>query len=141
LQVLVHELIHVTLDNEDGHTGRFRAIAKMVGLESPLLEVHADLALTEQCEWLTKELGEYPHAGMDKLAEILTGAPVGPGGVPISGSPMRRWTSGPKTQTARMIKCMCPVDSCGYSLRTTRRWIDVATPICPVHLSAMTVGA
>lgn len=37
----------------------------------------------------------------------------------------------PKKQTTRMLKCECP--QCGYTVRTTRKWLDVAVPVCPVH--------
>jgi len=37
-----------------------------------------------------------------------------------------------KKQKARMIKCTCP--KCGYILRTSKKNIDLAIPICPVTL-------
>ena len=35
-------------------------------------------------------------------------------------------------QTTRMLKCECP--ACGYTVRTTRKWLDIAVPTCPVCL-------
>ena len=40
-----------------------------------------------------------------------------------------------KKQGTRMVKCVC---ECGYTVRTTAKWIDVGVPHCPHH-GAMTV--
>jgi len=48
-------------------------------------------------------LGPYPHAA------IITGQT--------------------KTQSTRMLKLCCP--SCGYTVRTTAKWLKVGLPICP----------
>ena len=32
-------------------------------------------------------------------------------------------------QSTRMLKVLCP--SCGYTLRTTARWLAVGFPTCP----------
>jgi hypothetical protein len=37
-----------------------------------------------------------------------------------------------------MIKCACP--SCGYTARTTRKWLDAAgAPVCPTDNETMEV--
>lgn len=33
------------------------------------------------------------------------------------------------TQTTRLIKLACP--ACGYTVRTTQKWLDVGLPVCP----------
>ena len=58
------------------------------------------------------ELGSYPHNSMSRDKK--------------------------KRQGTRMIKCTC--DECGYAVRTSQKWIDVALPICPIHNSIMVIG-
>ncbi len=153
--ILVHELIHVALDNADGHRGRFAKMAKQLGLEAPLLSLQASVKLTEQAALIAQWLGPYPHIQMDMLAKILAGEIAGeakPGsGGPISTVPPSRWGSGPKRQTSRLLKAWCPkpvrvkgsnkYDSCNYTVRVTRKWVDIAVPTCPIHGHAMTVEA
>ena len=79
-----------------------------------------------QCAAIVAALGEYPGAMVD-LAGILSRTPVGTDGVPSS--------SGPKKQGTRMIKLVCEISDCecgGYTVRTTRRWIETGLPLCPV---------
>jgi len=41
-----------------------------------------------------------------------------------------------KKQTTRLVKCEC--DGCGYTVRTTRKWIEAAgAPICPTDNEQM----
>lgn len=34
-------------------------------------------------------------------------------------------------QTTRLLKCQC--DICGYTVRVTRKWLDIGAPHCPDH--------
>ncbi len=56
-------------------------------------------------------LPAYPHSAM-----TVAGVTVRPEGAPGPGS--------------RLLKVDCP--ACGYTLRTTRRWLLVKVPACPV---------
>lgn len=43
-----------------------------------------------------------------------------------------RQSSGPKKQSARMMKCECT--ECGYLVRTAKKWLDEkGPPHCPDH--------
>ncbi len=47
-------------------------------------------------------------------------------------------TNGRKKQVARLVKCQCA--TCGYTVRTTRQWLDdMGAPHCPQH-GEMTVA-
>ena len=35
-----------------------------------------------------------------------------------------------KKQTTRLIKVFCPDPGCGYTVRTTAKWLAVGTPTC-----------
>lgn len=38
-------------------------------------------------------------------------------------------------QGTRLLKCECPV--CGYTVRTTAKWLEQGSPICPTHNGPM----
>jgi len=37
----------------------------------------------------------------------------------------------------RWIKCSCP--SCGYGVRTSKKWLRVSPPLCPTCTTGVTV--
>lgn len=103
LAVLVHELIHAKLPFEAGHKALFKEEMDRVGLVGKATATKAGEKLTTDLALWASELGDYPHATLD-LSKV-------------------------KKQTTRMVKIEC-VD-CGYTLRTTRKWIEVGVPSCP----------
>lgn len=114
LATLVHEIVHAVVGNKAKHGKVFGTCARKVGLEGKLTATHAGQILTADIhDWL-KALEAYPHAKLD----LLKG--------PI------------KKQTTRMVKCKC--DECGYVCRTTKKWLEVGPPHCPVH-GAMSIDA
>lgn len=138
IMVLIHELIHVALNNQDGHTKRFREAALLLGLVPPLLSLHATVELEADALRLAAKLGDYPHAGMDKLRELITGTGPRDGKTgPQSETPNSKFWSAPPRQRNRQIRCQCT--ACGYTLRASRKWIDVKVPVCPVDLTEMVV--
>lgn len=103
LDVLVHELIHAVVGNEAGHKGPFRKLAKAIGLQGKMTATVTDEALANRLLELTAALGPYPHAQLSSLTVTK--------------------------QTTRMLKVQC--DGCGFTCRTTRKWLDeVGTPTC-----------
>jgi hypothetical protein len=107
--ILAHELVHVAVGIEYGHRGPFKTVAMKIGLEGRMPSTIAGEAFKRFLAPILETVGPYPHA------ELLVGQ-----------------TSGPKKQTARLIKCACPV--CGFPARTTRQWLeDIGPPVCPRH--------
>lgn len=108
LPVLVHEICHAVVGNENKHNKVFGKCARAVGLEGKLTSTVAGEELTGKCiEWMHK-LGDYPHAKLDST---------------------KRPT---KKQSTRMIKMEC--GGCGYVARTSRKWLDEVGPAhCPNH--------
>lgn len=108
LSVLVHELIHATVGNAERHNKVFGKCARAVGLEGKLTSTLASEKLIAEFKHWVAELGDYPHAKLDKLL-----SPV-------------------KKQGTRMIKMEC--GQCGYTARTTKKWLDEAGAAwCPKH--------
>ena len=55
---------------------------------------------------------------------------------PLCGKPGKHYGDQVLPQTTRMLKCVC--GKCGYTCRTTRKWLDAAgSPICPCSGEAM----
>lgn len=105
LTTLVHELVHVTVGLKAGHKGQFIECARKVGLLSPWTQSAASDDLADRIGQWISQLGDYPHAALTKM------------------------TNGQKKQTTRLIKCNCP--ECGYTIRTTMKWLLTAEPVCP----------
>lgn len=106
LETLAHELVHATVGLEAGHKGPFAKCARKIGLEGKLTATHAGEDLQYALNAVVGAIGDdYPH-------EKLLG------------------TANVKKQTTRLIKCACP--ECGYTVRTTRQWLDMGAPKCGV---------
>lgn len=127
LRVLLHELIHASLDGpdgiRDGHRGKFAEIATRLGFTGPMTETPASPSLQAECLTIAAVLGEYPHGAL-RVKTLVNKTPV-----PVGGG-NGGWHSGPRAQTNRHAKCLCPC--CGYTVRTTAKWLAVGFPRCPV---------
>jgi len=118
LCVLLHELIHATLENWErgaGHGKRFWRLAKVLGFSRPLTTAtiatdDAGRNLRSLLNVWAAALGDYPHAGVNFAAH---------------DAQRRR-------QSTRMLKAECLADGCGFKVRITRTWAQRATPLCPV---------
>lgn len=102
LEILVHELVHTAVGTKEGHKGPFRVTAKAVGLEGKMTSTNAGETLMVRLRDIEKKLVKYPHAKLTPLTK--------------------------KPQSTRMLKVTC--DSCGYLLRTSRKWADLGAPTC-----------
>jgi len=109
---LIHELVHATVGLKAGHGAIFRKCAVAVGLEGKMTATTASEKLKETMKEWFSFVGDYPHA-------VLSGM-----------------TDGIKKQSTRMIKCEC--EECGYTVRTSQKWLAVATPKCPTCDEMMT---
>jgi hypothetical protein len=122
LGTLLHELIHVGDDCASGHKGRFAEAAVRLGLEGSMLATTPSVDLAAELMCLAETLGAYPHGA---LHPVVAQVPVTPDGKPTPG----RVHSGPRKQSTRMLKVVCP--DCGYTVRTTSKWLEVGNPRCP----------
>lgn len=106
LDVLLHELCHAVLGLEEGHGPNFRALATDLGMTGKMTATIASPELVEELKPIIVQLGAYPHAALSAFAQ-------------------------PKKQTTRLIKLVCPSEDCGYTVRTTKKWLEVGFPTCP----------
>lgn len=109
LRVLVHELIHAVDDCASGHRGAFAKMFRLVGMTGKRTECAAGEELTAKLKLIADGLGAYPHGAIKR---------------------QQKGGKGEKTQTTRMLKVLCANEGCGYTLRTTRQWLDVGLPTC-----------
>lgn len=101
--VLAHELAHAATPGA-GHKGAFVACCKAVGLtDGPPTSVNPGPELAAILKELAEPLGAYAHS------------PITPLSVPAK-------------QSTRMLKVVC--GDCGYTLRTTQKWLDIGVPSC-----------
>jgi len=105
LDVLVHELVHVTVGLAAGHKGAFAVCARTIGLEGKMTATVAGAELQQRLKAMSGKLGEYPHGSLDRMV------------------------SGRKVQKGRLIKVYCA--GCGYTLRSAMSWLLIAVPKCP----------
>jgi hypothetical protein len=123
---LLHELIHAADDCASGHKGAFTQAATRLGFEGPMTQTPPGIELAAEVITLAEALGPFPHARLDPAAADAP-TPVPPGApAPDSGGKVH---SGPGKQGTRLIKLTTPC--CGYTVRTTRKWLDQGYPLCP----------
>ena len=102
-KALVHEMVHAT--GAMGHRGKFPKIAKAIGLRKPWRATQASPELQARLNALIAKLGPYPHATLD-----------------VSMMPHKK-------DGTRLQKVVCA--DCGYTIRTTKLWIEKGLPTCP----------
>lgn len=112
LPTLVHEMVHSAVGVGEGHNKVFKKFALAVGLEGKMTSTHAGEKLRDLCKQVAADLGSYPHSGLDATMQEKQR----------------------KKQGTRMIKCTCKSGDCGFTVRTTKKWLeDVGSPHCPRH--------
>lgn len=127
LETLLHELIHVALDCEDGHRGRFAEAATRLGFTGPMTTTPSTIELAAELMVLAAELGEFPHGKLTPRQTVSvtpTDDTTGPGTTNV------KITSGPAPQKNRYHVVHCPAD--GYRVRLVTKWIDAGLPYCGI---------
>ena len=128
---LLHELIHAADDCASGHKGAFAEAATRLGFDGPMTQTPPGVELAAEVITLAEALGPFPHARLDPAAADAP-APVPPGqpGGAAAPDPGGKVHSGPGKQGTRLIK-LTAAGCCGYTVRTTRKWVDQGYPLCP----------
>lgn len=133
---LAHELVHAAVGIEAGHGKVFRKCALAIGLTGKMTATEAGDGFKAWWEPVAEAVGALPHA---RLYVQGTTAPGKGGGDDGEEGEPDMVSSGPKKQTTRLLKAICPHEECGYTVRVTRKWAEQAAPVCPVHMIPMTV--
>jgi|GEM_PF-980149 len=102
--VLAHEACHAAVGVRHGHRAPFKRLALAIGLSGPMRATVPSPELDAAIRaWIAAE-AVYPHAPLSAAR-----SPTRPG--------------------SRLLKARC--EGCGYTVRVTRQWLDVASPVCP----------
>lgn len=104
VEVLIHEHIHASAGVKAGHKGEFKRLAVAVGLTGKMTATSAGPELAAKLKAFLAAFAAYPH-GVMKVDK----------NTPKPGS--------------RLVKCQCA--TCGYTVRTTAKWLLVGAPLCP----------
>ena len=111
--ILAHEMVHAALPDA-GHNRTFQAAVRALGHDSPYTTAVATPAFWAWAQLLIDALPPYPHRKLNAMKPVAA----------------------KKKQPTRYLKCWCP--ECGYTVRTTRKWLDEAgPPHCPRHDAMM----
>lgn len=107
LATLAHELCHCIAGSAAKHGPKFKAIATSIGLEGKMTATKAGAELSAWCDAFIADHGAYPAGKLNPMERI------GKAGT-------------------RLLKCECA--TCGYIVRTTKKWLDeVGAPFCGVQ--------
>jgi hypothetical protein len=106
--IVAHELTHAAVGLDKGHGKVFARVAHSLGLEGKMTATQPGAVFADRWVKIEGQVGAYPHAAMQFAAGTSTG---------------------PKKQGTRMLKACCP--ECGYTVRTTAMWLEIAVPTCP----------
>ncbi|MCB8883959.1 hypothetical protein ACELLULO517_27200 [Acidisoma cellulosilytica] len=120
---LAHELVQAAVGIQAGKGVVFRRVALGIGLTGPMRATMPGPAFLALVAPILETVGPLPHARLeaDKKA--------GEADQQVEGS---LTTTAPRKQANRHVKCTC--GTCGYVVRTARKWIDdVGAPLCPQH--------
>ncbi|WP_433434538.1 hypothetical protein [Nonomuraea sp. CA-141351] len=134
LAVLLHELIHAADDCQSGHRGAFAEGATRLGLMSPMTTATPSIELAAELMTIAETLGDYPH-GKVLISRDRRRKLVDPSGQPMPPQSEGPLSSGPKKQSARLLKAACNQADCvakGYTVRVTAKWLAIGAPMCPM---------
>jgi hypothetical protein len=112
LGVLIHEMVHATVGNKEGHNKVFKKCALLVGLEGKMTATSESTGLVRTLDLWMKKLGPFPH-----------------GKINLVGKPK---------QKSRQILVYCHSNCTDLKVRLAQKWIDEdMTPLCPVCQNSM----
>jgi hypothetical protein len=120
--VLAHELVHAAVGIPEGHGKEFRRVAIGIGLTGKMTATVPGAGFEARMRDILRDAGALPHARMK-----ITMTEEGYGEEGEEGT----ISTAPKKQVNRHVKCEC--ETCGYTVRTTNKWIEIGAPHCPQH--------
>lgn len=101
---LAHELLHAAIGVDKKHGIEFRKGMAKIGLTGKATATEPGPELIDRLKVIISQIGDYPHFRINPKVKI-------------------------KKDGTRMRKIVC--ENCGYSARTTKKWIEVGLPTCP----------
>jgi len=140
--ILAHELIHAAVGFDCGHKGDFKDVAIALGLVGKMTSTKAGPDFITWAAPFIEKLGNIPHA------RIILNPAAGEGeaeGGEAAEAPEKGSSNQKKKQTTRMLKATCDKEvdgqSCGYTVRLSKKWAQQLGACCPVHGAMEVEGA
>lgn len=109
MEVMAHEICHTIAGHKAGHKKPFKIIAEAIGLEGKMTATKPGPIMLACIAAFEAEYGPYPAGALTRS--------------------MRQ------KKATYLIKCEC--GECGYTVRTTAKWLEMGDPICPVCMIGM----
>jgi hypothetical protein len=120
---LARELVHAAVGIQAGKGAAFRRVALGIGLTGPMRATTAGPAFLALTGPILDAAGPLPHARLEAARK--------PAEAETEGQEAKI-TTRPRKQASRHVKCACA--TCGYVVRTARKWLDeIGPPHCPQH--------
>jgi hypothetical protein len=121
---LARELVHAAVGIQAGKGPLYRKVALGIGLTGPMRATAPGPAFLALVEPILNTVGPLPHARLQPEKKPAEADP--------EGEETQTQTTRPRKQVSRHVKCSC--QTCGYVVRTARKWLDdVGPPHCPRH--------
>jgi hypothetical protein len=133
---LAHELAHSAVGFDCGHQGAFARVVLALGLKRPLTSTVVGEEFKAWAQPFIDKLGKIPHASLRWTN--ARGQQRGEGSA-LDGEGEGEISTGPKKQSSRLLKACCA--ECGYTVRITKKWLEVGRPHCPLHGAMDVEGA
>lgn len=128
---VLHELGHVVAGWGTGHGPEWRAACERLGLRRARAAGHRYLLAGFDPE-VRLALATGPRPSDGAPLPVLTRGRGAPNPKPCgAGYGIRGGKSRGPGSGSRLVKCVCT--TCGYLARTTRKWIEIGPPHCPIH--------
>jgi hypothetical protein len=128
---LLHELIHAADDCASGHKGTFAGAATRLGFEGPMTQTPPGLELSsppKSSPWPRRSArSRTPSSTRQWRTCPCRSRPLA---VPRPPPAAARSTPARASREPGMIK-LTAAACCGYTVRTTRKWLDQGYPLCP----------
>lgn len=131
----IHELAHVLAGYGAGHDKEWKAACEQLGLRTAkaagtnYVNAMFESRLRALLIAIPLPTDGSPQSVANALGIVPRAKPCS-AGVGTRGGTSRGVGSG-----SRLIKCQC--EKCGYTVRTTQKWIGIGLPICPTDNQPM----
>ena len=120
---LAAQLIQAAVGIPAGRGPLYRRVAQGIGLTGPMRAPEPGPAFVALIAPILEAVGPLPHARLEADRKLSEADQEAEGFTT---------TTAPRKQASRHVKCACA--TCGYVVRTARKWLDeVGPPHCPQH--------
>lgn len=135
---LAHELAHAAVGFEHKHGGDFAKVVLELGLLRPVTASQPGPKFIEWAQPFIDQLGPIPHAKVMLQPEFQPVPRGGDDDGEVDEQEFRPSSNAKPKQSTRMLKAACTHqdddgETCGYTVRLSKKWALELGAVCPVH--------